>query len=90
MAELIKECCGKPESECKCDKPGYKDIYILANFSISEVYSLLAATIKGKAKQEGKEIPCGEISCLVLNKVGGDIAGTIYTGKDGITGTFFK
>jgi len=67
-----------------------KATYVIASYSMSEVFDLIAANVKAKAKQESKEIPEGEISCLVLNKAGNDIAATIYNGKDGITGTFYK
>ena len=67
-----------------------KATYIVASYSILDVFDLIAANVKAKAEQEGREIPEGEISCLVLNKVGKDITATIYNGKDGITGTFYK
>jgi len=67
-----------------------KATYIIASYSMLEVFKMVSESVKAKAKAEGREIPDGEISCLVLNKAGNDITATIYNGKDGITGTFYK
>ena len=86
MAELICEGCGKDESKCTCNK---KATYIIANFSMSEVFDLVAQSIKAKAKLEGKEIPGGDIVSIVLTRQGNEIIGTAWAlGASYATATF--
>ena len=90
--ETICEACGKPESACTCemDKLKANGIYLVADFSMADVFKVVEANVKAKAKAEGKEIPSGEIVSLVLTKVNNEIHVTLYDGKDKTVSTFLK
>ena len=86
MGELICEGCGKDESKCNCNK---KATYIIASYSMSEVFDMVAQSIKAKAKLEGKEIPATPIVSVVLTREKDGINGTAWAiGASYATATF--
>jgi hypothetical protein len=66
-----------------------KATYIIASYSMSEVFDLVAQSIKAKAKLEGKEVPATEFVSLVLAREKDGINGTAWAiGASYATATF--
>ena len=67
-----------------------KATYIIASYSMSEVFDMVAQSIKAKAKLEGKEIPATPIVSVVLTRKKDGINGTAWALGASYTNATFK